>query len=152
MFETFSFLPPLSDGEIARQVDYIVANGWTPCLEFADIDHAYVQDKSQLRFGNSASAVRAPCRFLRHVTLVLPCPLMAGCDREHRKLHHPWAKNRCILRFVCCLCFTRLANLRLVDGKWKRCCPVTLHISFIVCTGCEVAAGFLFSKPMVCLY
>lgn len=57
MFETFSFLPPLSDGEIARQVDYIVANGWTPCLEFADSDHAYVQDKSQIRFGNSASAV-----------------------------------------------------------------------------------------------
>ena len=60
MFETFSFLPPLSTGEIARQVDYIIANGWTPCLEFADSDCAYVQDKSQARFGNSASAVRVP--------------------------------------------------------------------------------------------
>ena len=29
MFETFSFLPPLSDGEISRQVDYIVRNGWS---------------------------------------------------------------------------------------------------------------------------
>jgi ribulose-bisphosphate carboxylase small chain len=27
MFETFSFLPPLSDEQIAAQVDYIVANG-----------------------------------------------------------------------------------------------------------------------------
>lgn len=62
MFETFSFLPPLSDREIANQVDYIIANGWTPCLEFADSDCAYVQDKSQARFGNSASAVRvSPC-------------------------------------------------------------------------------------------
>lgn len=26
-FETFSFLPPLSDEEIAKQVDYIVNNG-----------------------------------------------------------------------------------------------------------------------------
>lgn len=29
MFETFSFLPPLSDSEIAKQVDYIVNNGWS---------------------------------------------------------------------------------------------------------------------------
>lgn len=64
MFETFSFLPPLSDMEIARQVDYVIANGWTPCLEFADSENAYVQDKSQARFGNSASAVRFPaCLF-----------------------------------------------------------------------------------------
>lgn len=55
MFETFSFLPPLSHGEIARQVDYIIANGWTGCLEFADSDCAYVQDKANVRFGNSAS-------------------------------------------------------------------------------------------------
>jgi ribulose-bisphosphate carboxylase small chain len=27
MFETFSYLPPLSDEQIAAQVDYIVANG-----------------------------------------------------------------------------------------------------------------------------
>eukprot|EP00355_Strombidium_rassoulzadegani_P000816 CAMPEP_0168615190 /NCGR_PEP_ID=MMETSP0449_2-20121227/4375_1 /TAXON_ID=1082188 /ORGANISM="Strombidium rassoulzadegani, Strain ras09" /LENGTH=195 /DNA_ID=CAMNT_0008655919 /DNA_START=42 /DNA_END=629 /DNA_ORIENTATION=- len=33
MYETFSFLPPLSEGEIARQVDYIIGNGWAPCLE-----------------------------------------------------------------------------------------------------------------------
>jgi Ribulose bisphosphate carboxylase, small chain len=58
MFETFSFLPPLGAGEIARQVDYIIANGWTPCLEFAESDCAYVQDKAQTRFGNSASCVR----------------------------------------------------------------------------------------------
>jgi hypothetical protein len=31
MFETFSFLPPLSDAEIARQVEYIVSNGWSEC-------------------------------------------------------------------------------------------------------------------------
>lgn len=27
MFETFSYLPPLTDEQIAAQVDYIVANG-----------------------------------------------------------------------------------------------------------------------------
>lgn len=33
MYETFSFLPPLSEQEISRQVDYIIGNGWAPCLE-----------------------------------------------------------------------------------------------------------------------
>ena len=58
-FETFSFLPPLDDGEISRQVEYIIANGWTPCLEFAEQDCAYVKSVANIRFGNSASAVRS---------------------------------------------------------------------------------------------
>merc|ERR1711966_594333 len=28
-FETFSFLPPLSDAEIARQIQYLLNNGWS---------------------------------------------------------------------------------------------------------------------------
>jgi ribulose-bisphosphate carboxylase small chain len=55
MFETFSFLPPLSDGEIARQVEYVTANGWTPCLEFAGPDEAYVSSASSVRFGAVSS-------------------------------------------------------------------------------------------------
>lgn len=51
MFETFSYLPPLTDEQIAAQVDYIVANGWIPCLEFADADQAYVSNESTVRFG-----------------------------------------------------------------------------------------------------
>jgi len=41
MFETFSFLPPLSDADLAKQVQYLLNNGWTPCLEFEDPEHAY---------------------------------------------------------------------------------------------------------------
>ena len=41
MFETFSFLPPLSDAAIAKQIQYLLTNGWTPCLEFEDSEHAY---------------------------------------------------------------------------------------------------------------
>jgi ribulose-bisphosphate carboxylase small chain len=41
MFETFSFLPPLSDAEISKQVQYLLNNGWTPCVEFEDEAHAY---------------------------------------------------------------------------------------------------------------
>lgn len=54
-FETFSYLPPLTGDQIAMQVDYIVLNGWTPCLEFADQSSAYVGDASTVRFGNVAS-------------------------------------------------------------------------------------------------
>ncbi|GFR46669.1 hypothetical protein Agub_g8284 [Astrephomene gubernaculifera] len=52
MFETFSYLPPLTDEQIAAQVDYIVANGWIPCLEFSEAGKAYVSNESTVRFGN----------------------------------------------------------------------------------------------------
>jgi ribulose-bisphosphate carboxylase small chain len=51
MFETFSYLPPLSDDQIARQVDYIVNNNWTPCLEFSEPENAYVQSNTTGRMG-----------------------------------------------------------------------------------------------------
>jgi len=37
----FSFLPPLSEAEIARQVGYLLRNNWTPTIEFEDQEHAY---------------------------------------------------------------------------------------------------------------
>jgi len=51
MFETFSYLPPLSDDEIALQVEYITRNGWTPALEFSPADIAYVSSESTIRMG-----------------------------------------------------------------------------------------------------
>jgi ribulose-bisphosphate carboxylase small chain len=56
-FETFSFLPPLSNDEISKQVAYIVNNGWTPCLEFAEPEQAYVSSENTVRFGGSASVL-----------------------------------------------------------------------------------------------
>lgn len=50
-YETFSYLPPLTSDQIARQVDYIVGNGWTPCLEFSDPQNAYVSNANAIRFG-----------------------------------------------------------------------------------------------------
>jgi len=50
-FETFSYLPPLNDQQIARQVDYIVGNGWVPCLEFSDAANAYVSNTNTVRMG-----------------------------------------------------------------------------------------------------
>ena len=54
-FETFSFLPPLSNDEISKQVAYIVNNGWTPCLEFAEPEQAYVSSENSIRYGPVSS-------------------------------------------------------------------------------------------------
>ena len=33
-YETFSYLPPLSDQQINRQIEYMVEQGYIPCIEF----------------------------------------------------------------------------------------------------------------------
>jgi len=54
-FETFSFLPPLTDDDISKQVSYIVNNGWTPCLEFSEPATAYTGSQNTERMGPVAS-------------------------------------------------------------------------------------------------
>jgi len=50
-YECLSYLPPLSDDEISRQIDYLVSNGWAPCIEFASQEEA---DTNQLFFAGPA--------------------------------------------------------------------------------------------------
>jgi ribulose-bisphosphate carboxylase small chain len=52
-FETFSYLPPLSDSEISKQVDYIVNNGFIPSLEFAMAGEAYIESPNTIRMGGT---------------------------------------------------------------------------------------------------
>ncbi|KAL8171530.1 hypothetical protein V2J09_023334 [Rumex salicifolius] len=33
-FETLSYLPPLSEADLLAQINYLLINGWVPCLEF----------------------------------------------------------------------------------------------------------------------
>jgi ribulose-bisphosphate carboxylase small chain len=35
-FETFSYLPPLTDAQIARQIQYTLDQGFIPAVEFSD--------------------------------------------------------------------------------------------------------------------
>jgi ribulose-bisphosphate carboxylase small chain len=78
MFETFSYLPPLSDDQIARQVDYIVNNGYTPCLEFSMPEDAYVSSQNAVRFG-AVSCVSASQRLIQYLTaLGNPMPRSAA--------------------------------------------------------------------------
>ncbi|KAG6739723.1 hypothetical protein POTOM_057338 [Populus tomentosa] len=36
-FEALSYLPPLSEDSIAKEIDYMMKNGWIPCLEFDEV-------------------------------------------------------------------------------------------------------------------
>ena len=40
-FETFSYLPPMDDASIRRQVEYIVSQGWNPAIEHTDPEKAF---------------------------------------------------------------------------------------------------------------
>ncbi|XP_057953327.1 ribulose bisphosphate carboxylase small subunit, chloroplastic-like isoform X2 [Malania oleifera] len=33
-FETLSYLPPMTQEALAREIDYLLRSGWIPCLEF----------------------------------------------------------------------------------------------------------------------
>ena len=33
-YETLSYLPDLTDAQLAREVEYLLRKGWIPCLEF----------------------------------------------------------------------------------------------------------------------
>jgi len=43
--ETLSYLPQLSDGEIERQISYMLRNNWTPGLEFSDDADVYLNTR-----------------------------------------------------------------------------------------------------------
>ncbi|KAM1576834.1 hypothetical protein ACFX15_032570 [Malus domestica] len=46
-FETLSYLPPLSDDSIAKEIDYMLKKGWIPCLEFDEVGYVY-RENSQM--------------------------------------------------------------------------------------------------------
>ena len=64
--ETFSYLPPLSDVVIAKQIDMVIAKNLAPCLEFSFAEEAYVFSDGIARFSGSGSweGGRGGCAFL----------------------------------------------------------------------------------------
>ncbi|KAJ0242950.1 Ribulose bisphosphate carboxylase small chain [Hirschfeldia incana] len=40
-FETLSYLPDLTDVKLAKEVEYLIRNKWTPCVEF-ELEHGFV--------------------------------------------------------------------------------------------------------------
>ncbi|KAL2628827.1 hypothetical protein R1flu_013513 [Riccia fluitans] len=46
-FETLSYLPPLPQDSLAKQIDYLIANKWHPCIEF-DISDSVSRENSNM--------------------------------------------------------------------------------------------------------
>merc|ERR1712157_290421 len=44
-FETFSYLPPLSDDDIKKQIAYMLRKGLTPCLEFDCAERSFAKEQ-----------------------------------------------------------------------------------------------------------
>jgi ribulose-bisphosphate carboxylase small chain len=44
-YETLSYLPQLSNDEIMKQIRYMIANDWTPALEFSDDGDVYLNTR-----------------------------------------------------------------------------------------------------------
>ena len=40
-FETLSYLPPLSEEALLKEISYLLRKGWVPCLEF-ELEHGFV--------------------------------------------------------------------------------------------------------------
>ena len=36
-FEALSYMPPLSDDSIAKEIDYMLKKGWIPGIEFDEV-------------------------------------------------------------------------------------------------------------------
>jgi ribulose-bisphosphate carboxylase small chain len=47
-FETFSYLPPLDDDALMRQIDYMIRNAWVPCIEFEDAERAFTDSHGRI--------------------------------------------------------------------------------------------------------
>ena len=92
-YETLSYLPPLSDNEIARQVDYLTRNNMTPCIEFASPENSFVSNENCVRF-NAASATYQDNRYW--TMFKLP---MFGCTNAQEVLREI---NNCKKLFPSC--------------------------------------------------
>merc|ERR1719146_149999 len=44
-YETLSYLPQLSSDDIRKQIDYMIRNNWTPCLEISDDGDIYLNTR-----------------------------------------------------------------------------------------------------------
>ncbi|KAL3637807.1 Ribulose bisphosphate carboxylase small subunit, chloroplastic 4 [Castilleja foliolosa] len=40
-YETLSYLPPLTEAQLAKEIDYLIINKWIPCIEF-ELEHGFV--------------------------------------------------------------------------------------------------------------
>ena len=99
-FETLSFLPPLSSMDIAKQIQYIVGKGWTPCLEFASPETALTSSH-----GTSGVVSSAACGYYDNRYWSMWKLPMFGCTDPNQVLMEV---QKCTAAFPSC--YVRVAG------------------------------------------
>ncbi len=65
-FETFSYLPAMSDADIRKQVEYIISKGWNPAVEHTEpqylMDNYWYMWKLPLFGETDVDVVLAECK------------------------------------------------------------------------------------------
>ena len=84
-FESMSYLPQLTDAEIAKQVEYMVKQGWAPCVEFDSAANGFVTRKS---------GYNGPCYYDNRYWVMYKLP-MFGCTDPSQVLTEIANAKRC---------------------------------------------------------
>lgn len=81
-FETFSFLPPLSPGQMQAQAEYILKNDWVPTIEWTELS-----DASQMYWQiwplSTPSTNRNPRQALKEMNASVLLMQIEACSRRH---------------------------------------------------------------------
>mmetsp|Transcript_39020 Transcript_39020/g.54206 ORF Transcript_39020/g.54206 Transcript_39020/m.54206 type:complete len:175 (-) Transcript_39020:113-637(-) len=110
-FETLSFLPPLSQQEIAQQIQYIVRSGWTPALEFAAPDAALT-----VNHGTSGIVSSATCGYYDNRYWSMWKLPMFGCTDPNQVLYEVQACTRAFPgSYVRCAGFDNVKQVQCVS-------------------------------------
>nr|XP_034893086.1 ribulose bisphosphate carboxylase small chain, chloroplastic-like [Populus alba] len=70
-FEALSYLTPLSDDSIAKEIDYMMKKGWIPCLEFDDAGSMHREHSRILRW-KVLDIVEAPYVWMHRLLISSP--------------------------------------------------------------------------------
>ena len=80
-FETLSYLPPLSVEALAKEVEYLLRNGWVPCIEFSKVQKQKNKKKIFFSFKSGpdsfSSAVSRKGSFTASTTLLRGTTMVA---------------------------------------------------------------------------
>ncbi|XP_069149234.1 ribulose bisphosphate carboxylase small subunit, chloroplastic 3 isoform X1 [Solanum lycopersicum] len=97
-YETLSYLPDLSDEQLLSEIEYLLKNGWVPCLEF-DTDLCTVRTISHQ---DTTMADTGPCGSCPCSGALMQPRSWLRCRRQRRLTHRHGSVSSDSTMFVKC--------------------------------------------------
>ncbi|XP_060189894.1 ribulose bisphosphate carboxylase small subunit, chloroplastic-like isoform X2 [Lycium barbarum] len=97
-YETLSYLPDLSDEQLLKEIEYLLKNGWVPCLEF-DTDLSTVRTT---RHQDTMMAGTGQCGSCPCLGALMPPRSWLRSERPRRLTHRPGSELSDSTTFVKC--------------------------------------------------